>query len=165
MPLNNNAYHFAHKPHCTATVIYILTNVTANISLKKYAIIIKHANAILVPETNMPLKFHICYMLKLPNVHQWESMPIYMSYELTSINHVTRNALHRWQWQQYSLISFAQFAMGQICQKVVHSQKELLLILSNQWCEMESWILKNAFSWLVMVADCEGVKIPLPPPS
>ena len=82
----------------------------------------------------MPLKCHICATpLMYIDMHQWgKCASLYPTYELTSINHVTRSAVQSWQWfqhqwghiwwsqqkwWQHSLITLANLAIGQISQK------------------------------------------------
>ena len=64
--------------------------------------------------TNMPTTLHACptaneyapkvpytcQMTRLLDVHQWgEYANTYATYELTGINHVTRNTVQRWHWR------------------------------------------------------------------
>ena len=54
---------------------------------------------------------HICHKCKLPDMHQWGmNANICATYELTSLNHMTRSTVYRWQQWQCSPTAYAEFA-------------------------------------------------------
>ena len=99
MPMTKYAFHNAHTCS-TAHLLYSRYRplITAHFHQKSINCnFLPNYCKIYASIIYAPLIPYICHMPKLLDVHQWEKYAnIYVTYELTAIDHVTRSAVHRW---------------------------------------------------------------------